>query len=368
MTVSVIIPYYNDRVFLAQAIESVLSQTYQDFELILVNHATTDDCREIAHSYKDLRIKHVDMEKNYGAGTGLILIECLKQAKGKYIKLFCADDVMYPNCLMDMINYMESHPQIDFAFGDVEFVDKNNKSLNKSWFKNRYKFSMKNTEIDCLKIYFEGYSFLPYIGSFAKREIFETININKSLIMYFDVSLWASLLIKGYKIGYFNKYIAGYRIHENQMSSSKSKNLIFQRSKFEASKFIELFFQIEDVNILKKMFKHNQWLKNIQNLTKEDLKFIIAFEMLILPSIYQRIVGYSYIYNLIENETTGKYIEKKFNFGIKEFREIYSKGYDSNFSKAQNLKLSQVAYIFFKKLFFKVSLKDYFDSKRLGNL
>ena len=78
MKVSVLIPYYNDREFLRQSIESVLNQTYKDFELILVNHATTDDCREIAHSYNDDRIIHLDMDKNYGAGTGLIIWEILR--------------------------------------------------------------------------------------------------------------------------------------------------------------------------------------------------------------------------------------------------------------------------------------------------
>ena len=63
MKVSVLIPYYNDREFFRQSIESVLNQTYKDFELILVNHATTDDCREIAHSYNDDRIIHLDMDK-----------------------------------------------------------------------------------------------------------------------------------------------------------------------------------------------------------------------------------------------------------------------------------------------------------------
>ena len=138
MMVSVLIPYYNDREYLSQAIESVLNQTYKDFELILINHATTDDCREIAHSYNDKRIKHIDMEENYGAGGGMIISKFLENAKGKYVKFFCADDVMYPNCLEDLVTYMEKHPEKDFVFGDVEYIDENNKSLKKSYFKSKF--------------------------------------------------------------------------------------------------------------------------------------------------------------------------------------------------------------------------------------
>ena len=147
MKVSVLIPYYNDREFLPQAIESVLNQSFEDFELILVNHATTDDCREIAHSYKDPRIVHYDMEKNYGAGTGLVLERVLKFAKGEYIKLFCADDILYKDGLQILVDYMDSHPEKDFAFGNVEYIDQNNKDMKKDFLSDRRNFSVQNDVI-----------------------------------------------------------------------------------------------------------------------------------------------------------------------------------------------------------------------------
>ena len=75
--VSVFIPYYNDEKFLKTSIESVLNNNYQDFELILLNHATKDSCREIAHSYNDDRIKHIDMSENLGGGSGLLFQKML---------------------------------------------------------------------------------------------------------------------------------------------------------------------------------------------------------------------------------------------------------------------------------------------------
>ena len=81
-TVSVFVPYYNDRNFLPQCIESILAQTFKDFELVLLNHATTDDCRSIAHSFADPRIIHIDMPSNLGAGSGMLFLEFLKAASG----------------------------------------------------------------------------------------------------------------------------------------------------------------------------------------------------------------------------------------------------------------------------------------------
>lgn len=124
MKVSILIPYYNDSDFLPLAIESILEQSFEDFELILINHASTDNSREIAHSYYDKRIIHIDTEKNYGAGTGINLKKFLKVATGEYTKLFCADDMLYKDGLKILVEYMEKHPEKDVAFGDVEFIDK----------------------------------------------------------------------------------------------------------------------------------------------------------------------------------------------------------------------------------------------------
>lgn len=68
--VSVFLPYYNDEKFLEYSIKSVLEQSYENFELILLNHASTDSSYNIAHSFQDFRIKHVDMSINLGAGGG----------------------------------------------------------------------------------------------------------------------------------------------------------------------------------------------------------------------------------------------------------------------------------------------------------
>lgn len=117
--ISVFIPYYNDEKFLKESIESVLNQTYENFELILLNHNSQDSSREIAHSYNDKRIKHIDMPYNLGlGGSGLLTIEFLKVAQGKYTKPFCADDIMLPDCLEKLVNYMENNPDKDFAFGN----------------------------------------------------------------------------------------------------------------------------------------------------------------------------------------------------------------------------------------------------------
>lgn len=127
--VSIFIPYYNDEAFIADAIKSCLSQTYQNWELFLFNHASTDGSRDIARSFDDPRIRHVDAAENLGAGSGYNLKITLPRMSGKYVKLFCADDVMKEDCLEKFVQYLENNPLTDIVFSDVEYFSKDKKLL-----------------------------------------------------------------------------------------------------------------------------------------------------------------------------------------------------------------------------------------------
>lgn len=93
----------------------MLNQSLIDLQLILVNHASTDGSRDIVHSYNDERIFHIDVEKNAGAGTSLLLNMARPHVTGKYIKFLCADDELKPDCLEKFVEFSEDN-DLDFCF------------------------------------------------------------------------------------------------------------------------------------------------------------------------------------------------------------------------------------------------------------
>ncbi len=103
-------PVYNAEKFLAEAIESVLNQTFHDFELLIINDGSTDGSREIIQSYKDERVRLVDNE------TNLRLIATLNKgielANGRYIARMDADDVCLPHRLEKQVALMDAHPEV----------------------------------------------------------------------------------------------------------------------------------------------------------------------------------------------------------------------------------------------------------------
>ena len=326
-TVSVFVPYYNDRNFLPQCIESILAQTFKDFELVLLNHATTDDCRRIAHSFDDPRIVHIDMPSNLGAGSGMLILEFLKAASGKFAKLFCADDLMRPDCLEKLVGYMLKHPETDVAFGDMEYVDAKGNSLGTRWSLRRPHFEFGKAPEDSLHLLFDSISFLPYPCSIAKTDVLRKAEIDKSMIMLLDVSLWANLIIDGAKIDLIPELVVNYRIHGKQTSAVKNESLSARRYYFEALKYYDIFYRIRSVKLIKAICPESPFAEklNAEEKRPEIFEFIIAHHCLKSPNKACAANGYTHMHDhLMQDDNARKSISGEFNFGIREFREIYS--------------------------------------------
>lgn len=110
MTVSVVMPVYNGEDYLREAIDSILNQTFTDFEFIIINDGSTDNTKDIVLSYSDSRI--VFLENEYNSGIVVTLNKGLDYAKGKYIARMDADDIALPERFEKQVDYMEKHKDI----------------------------------------------------------------------------------------------------------------------------------------------------------------------------------------------------------------------------------------------------------------
>lgn len=105
--ISVILPVYNAQAFLRESIDSILEQSFTNFELIIINDGSTDNSLNIIQSYSDKRIKIID-QKN--AGLPISLNRAISVAKGEYIARQDADDISLPNRLIEQAAYLDTHP------------------------------------------------------------------------------------------------------------------------------------------------------------------------------------------------------------------------------------------------------------------
>ena len=109
--VSVLMPIYNASAYLREALESVLQQTFTNFELLVIDDGSTDNSIEIVNSYHDQRIRLFRNTHNFIA----TLNKGIDVATGKYVARMDADDVMLPHRLETQFNFMETHPDIDIS-------------------------------------------------------------------------------------------------------------------------------------------------------------------------------------------------------------------------------------------------------------
>ncbi len=109
-TISVVMPVYNGAKYLKEAIESVLNQSFKDFELILINDGSTDSSESIIKSFDEPRIVYLNNGGNLGLSKSFN--KGIIAAKGTYIARMDADDVSLPNRFEIQLDYLDTHPNI----------------------------------------------------------------------------------------------------------------------------------------------------------------------------------------------------------------------------------------------------------------
>lgn len=388
--VSVIIVYYNDEKFIRESISSVLEQTWGEIELILINHASEDRSRIIAHSFKDERIVHLDMEQNIGASGGLLLRKGLALAHGDYIRLFGADDVMEKNCIEQLMVSLNAQGG-DIIFSDMSYIDGAGTALTGLWSTTRKSFSFNNSSFDLLDLYINGVSTLPFPSVLLRKSVFGGIVIDDTLIYMLDMSLWVQAILHGYKFCYLRNSTVRYRIHDGQTSSLTKFNEISCSCMFEALTFFESFLYYSPkwfINYIINRVNVAVPPKRVESSQAVNCFFVSLYGMM-CGSQAIKYAAYMHLKKIIDNSETWKEINSICPFSIKDFREIYrsngeslrksdTKKKDNKFSlcgkikarlfafvnrPAKSLKLHEILCLFFLR----PSLLIYKKKKQLSN-
>lgn len=177
--VTIGIPFYNSELFIKNAIQSVINQTYKNWELILIDDGSTDKSLEFAKEFVDPRITIYSDNNNLGLIVRLNQIIFL--AKGKFIARMDSDDVMHFERIETQVNYMLSNPACDVLATNYYVIDKNNKIIGD---RNEKQKSLKS-KLDILK--FGG---LPHPTVMGKQKWFQDNLYDVNCNRFEDFELW----------------------------------------------------------------------------------------------------------------------------------------------------------------------------------
>ncbi|MFT3679145.1 MAG: glycosyltransferase family 2 protein [Ferruginibacter sp.] len=201
--VSVLMTAYNREKYITEAIESVLSSTYTNFELIIVDDGSTDNTVKIANAYaaKDSRIRVYQNEKNLGDYVNRN--KAASYSAARYIKYLDSDDRMYPYGLQEMVNGMEQFPGAGFGLSSMPQLDKH------------YPLCIEPHEI--YKEHFEGFGHFDRAPGSAiiNREAFNSVGGFTGKRMIGDYELWFTLA-RTFSLVKLQRDLVWDRIHPDQ--------------------------------------------------------------------------------------------------------------------------------------------------------
>ncbi|MEN6339997.1 MAG: glycosyltransferase [Clostridiaceae bacterium] len=236
--VSVVMSAYNHKNFVAAAIDSVLGQTFTDFEFLIADDHSTDGTDDIIRRYTDARIAATFQSENTNGCSAFLRAK----AVGKYIAIIHSDDVWLPDKLKKQVGYMEAHPDCAACFTHAALIDESG-SLHAQFDMKENIFRQPNrTQAEWLRHFFTKSNCLCHPSILANREIYSNLESNRTLRQLPDFHKWISL-IKQHPIYIIQEDLTLHRRllgGKDNMSAPKPENSL--RSMTELFCLSETFF------------------------------------------------------------------------------------------------------------------------------
>jgi len=212
--VSVLMTVYNAGEYLRPAIDSILAQSYQDFEFLIINDGSTDESLEVLQSYEDPRIRIHNNPQNIGQTASLNV--GLNLAKGKYIARIDADDVAFPNWLESQMEFLARNPDCAVVSANAIVIDE----------ANRVKRSLlsSNSMSDMI---FRSLTASPInhgVSLMDKNIVLENGGYDPQYKIISDYGLWSKLIHNGCQLTSNSDYLMAIRMHSSRSSISSGND------------------------------------------------------------------------------------------------------------------------------------------------
>lgn len=283
--ISIIMPAYNAEKYIKEAVDSILNQTFKDFELIIVNDGSTDSTKTIIESYIDPRIKIITHKTNQGIYSSRS--DGLKAAQGEFIAVLDSDDIAMKNRLEEQSNFMIKNPDIAVVGSWMEVIDVDSGDT----------YTLKP---ECDPVIIKWMHILKNqilnSASFFRKDIVDKIGYYKKEYEYAeDYDLW-SRISRRYKMANIPKVLVKYRIRKKSVTRAS------ESGKAQRQHILEIIFN----NI-------NYYI----NLGQEDFKIFVNAVKEAKISGFKNLIKVRKIYKDLFNS----YIKKE-KLGKEEIKKI----------------------------------------------
>jgi len=235
--VSIIMAAHNADKYIAETIESVLAQTYQNWELIITDDASTDHTRDIIIQYteKDSRIKMIRIDES--VRQTIARIKAIEISSGEYLAILDADDISFPDRLKIQVDFLESHPDISVTGSIAELINAKGEHIGK-----------KEKTGDFTELAFKLLLQTQFIHSSVcmRKKAYDAIGGYDGVtyqIYAEEYDLWNRLAHEGYKMTNLPETLIKYRIHPQGISQSDFSGVRASLSTDVSEKYTNLYIK-----------------------------------------------------------------------------------------------------------------------------
>ena len=233
--VSVVMPVYNGERYLKEAIESILNQTFRDFEFIIINDASTDKSEEIIKTFTDTRIIYIKNDKNLGQAESLN--KGIRNARGLYVARMDQDDISLPERISVQSAYMEANREVAILGTWYQEIDENNNAIRRPIFP---AFPGIKTRLFFARL--AGWASIAHPTVMIKRDLFDKIGYyDPKYRICQDYDLWLRT-VKKYKIENIPDVLLNYRIHDLSTCQKRYRDTVKEMEAIIASN-IDFYMQ-----------------------------------------------------------------------------------------------------------------------------
>lgn len=315
--VSVIIPSFNHEKFIQECIQSVLDQTFQDFEIVITDDGSLDRTVEIIEGFSDPRIKLFKHEFNKGASAAAN--HCILNSSGKYIAMLSSDDAWYPNKLDVQVKFLDAHPDVSAVFGKVDWMDEKGNSLRMGFPYNNI-FDVENRDrFKWLRHFFLVGNSLCHPCSLIRREnYFDVGLLNPSFSSLPDFDLWVRFCLK-YNIYILDQPLVRFRRINDQKNASGNNVPNRVRNRFEYKKILDHFLSIQDPKELLLIFPESV---NYGIVSPETIPYFFSRMAINTGVDFMMLWGLENIYLMLKDDLMVGKLEKQCNFNHLSFIKL----------------------------------------------
>ena len=284
--VSICIPTFNGEKYISEAIDSIISQTYQNIEVIISDDDSLDSTLKIIDTYKTKL--PFSIYNHLPNGIGSNWNNCIRKAKGKYIKFLFQDDKLHPNCIYEMVNVFEKYQDLGLVVSKRKFIIENN-SLNKPIADWVIKFddlqrnlNLPIKEVNILdKRIFKSKEFLktplnkigePSTVLFKKEIIKEIGYFNEELKQILDYEFFYRIL-KIKNVALINKNLVTFRIHADQATNLNRGKVASDYEQYYYMLYDEFFWMLNHETKYTLFKRYNRFIQKIIKIKNKIIRF-----------------------------------------------------------------------------------------------